>query len=566
MKRKPLLFVFLSSVWFILNIVQALFTEIGNDEAYYWVYSQNLDWGYFDHPPLIALIIKCGTMLFGQTTFGVRFFVTLSQFLFLWILFKLVNIPRTTQNIILFFIISFSVVMLQAYGFVATPDVPLLLFTALFLWSFKYYADTDYSWQGALWLSVCMAALMYSKYHGALIIFFVLLSDLKLFRKKSFYLSVLFAMVLFLPHILWQINHAFPSLQYHLVDRSKPFKWFNFVDFALNQFPVFNPFTLPAAIYVIFHRKNRSPFERSLKFLFVGFILFFTFWNFKSRVEPHWTIAAAIPMIILMVREASQNIKLKRYVTRIMAPSLLLLILMRFFLIFDILPIPTEWHGDKQRVADLKTYAKDRPVVYLRGFQMPSKYRFYTANSSGDASCVGVLNYRHTQYDFWRFDEAYWDKAVVINLRGDTPAENLVRINKNDFYLLPVEHYQPYKRLKVKPASKGSIALKTGQHASLPITIENPYDKTFHINHPEMPLQIYLVTDVKIDGKWQQKAIKVSARFDKEQIVAKETVGAEIGFTVPGFLTGTHHLLFAAGTPLLYPASLEKPIEIDFQK
>src|SRR5690554_2716678 len=66
------IFILLIFAWFLINIIQSLFTEIGNDEAYYWVYSQYPDWGYFDHPPMIALVIKIGTLLAGNTLIGVN--------------------------------------------------------------------------------------------------------------------------------------------------------------------------------------------------------------------------------------------------------------------------------------------------------------------------------------------------------------------------------------------------------------------------------------------------------------------------------------------------------------
>jgi len=180
------LFFLLLFVWFLLNVVQSLFTEIGNDEAYYWTYAQQLDWGYFDHPPMVALVVKAGTLLAGNATLGVRLFVMLMQVLFLVILFRLTQVERSRQNIGLFFVVAFSVVMLQAYGFIATPDAPLLFFTVLFLWSYSYFLHTDYSPKGALLMAFCMAGLMYSKYHGALVILFVILSNLKLFRKPAF--------------------------------------------------------------------------------------------------------------------------------------------------------------------------------------------------------------------------------------------------------------------------------------------------------------------------------------------------------------------------------------------
>ena len=50
--------------WLLVNLVQAAGTELLHDEAYYWVYSHYPDWGYFDHPPMIALLIKAGYAIF----------------------------------------------------------------------------------------------------------------------------------------------------------------------------------------------------------------------------------------------------------------------------------------------------------------------------------------------------------------------------------------------------------------------------------------------------------------------------------------------------------------------
>src|SRR5678809_699956 len=35
--------------------------EFGNDEVYYWTYSQHLQWNYFDHPPMVGLLIRLTT-------------------------------------------------------------------------------------------------------------------------------------------------------------------------------------------------------------------------------------------------------------------------------------------------------------------------------------------------------------------------------------------------------------------------------------------------------------------------------------------------------------------------
>ena len=55
-----------------LRLVGAAWTPLTFDEAYYWTWSQHLSPGYYDHPPGVALVIRLGTMIAGNTEFGVR--------------------------------------------------------------------------------------------------------------------------------------------------------------------------------------------------------------------------------------------------------------------------------------------------------------------------------------------------------------------------------------------------------------------------------------------------------------------------------------------------------------
>src|SRR5437899_10971482 len=55
-----------------LRLVAAAFTPITFDEAYYWMWSKHLAGGYYDHPPMVALVIRLGTLIAGDTEFCVR--------------------------------------------------------------------------------------------------------------------------------------------------------------------------------------------------------------------------------------------------------------------------------------------------------------------------------------------------------------------------------------------------------------------------------------------------------------------------------------------------------------
>ena len=42
------------------------------EEAYYWMWSRDPDLCYFDHPPLIAWMMRISTVIFGHSVFAVR--------------------------------------------------------------------------------------------------------------------------------------------------------------------------------------------------------------------------------------------------------------------------------------------------------------------------------------------------------------------------------------------------------------------------------------------------------------------------------------------------------------
>src|SRR5258708_26520602 len=55
-----------------LRLVAAAWTPLTFDEAYYWMWSKHLAGGYYDHPPMVAAVIRLGTMIARDTELGVR--------------------------------------------------------------------------------------------------------------------------------------------------------------------------------------------------------------------------------------------------------------------------------------------------------------------------------------------------------------------------------------------------------------------------------------------------------------------------------------------------------------
>ena len=124
-------------LWLLLGLIQSGLTELQDDEAYYWVYSRFLDWGYFDHPPMIAVLIKMGYAIFPNEI-GVRLVPLLLNILSLVLIDKLID----KKNSFLFYSIALSIVVLQLMGFIAVPDTPLIFFTALFFLCYKRFTQS----------------------------------------------------------------------------------------------------------------------------------------------------------------------------------------------------------------------------------------------------------------------------------------------------------------------------------------------------------------------------------------------------------------------------------------
>ena len=147
-----------------------------------------------------------------------------------------------------FFAVAASLVMFSVYGFITTPDAPLLFFTALFFYLYKLYLHKP-TWVLASALGVTIAAMSYSKYMAVLVVGFVLLSNLKLLKDRRMWVAILLAAVLFVPHILWQVRNGFPSFQYHLLDRNEGFHLLSLLEYLPNQLAVFNPVCFCLVLY-----------------------------------------------------------------------------------------------------------------------------------------------------------------------------------------------------------------------------------------------------------------------------------------------------------------------------
>ena len=531
----PPLFLGLLLLWALINITQASLTEITHDEAYYWMYSRFMDWGYFDHPPMIALFIKIGIWLMPGEP-GVRLLTIIAQIGTLTILWHLIeNREANRNNILLFFGLAASVVMFEVYGFVATPDSPLLLFSALFLLAYKRFIarqDTP----ALLWLAFSMAAMMYSKYHGILVILFVMASNPRLILLYRFWLAGIIAIMLFMPHILWQIDHDYPSLRYHLIARSRPANLRHVLEYLPNQLVSFNPFFLGLGMYAMFKTKAADLFERALYFIVFGFLLFFLVTTLRGHVEPHWTITAALPMIILLHRRISSHPEWLKYTRWVLFPTLLILLLIRVALIIDFLPIHLKFQGEKAWHTHLASIAGDTPVIFRNSYQLPSVYTFYTGHP---AHSLNGVYYRHTQYDIWPFEQDLFGKPVLlVTNRNDPLATPYIFPDGKPVYLHRTEHFFAVQKLQITYELASGTRMRAGDTLHLKAELYNPYPYAIPFDVPYFPVTFHTMfvksgNDMTVSSAWTTPVVRL--------LKPGERIPLTISFEVPDICTRTYN-------------------------
>lgn len=188
------------------------------EEAYYWNYAQHLDFGYLDHPPMVAFLIKISTTLFGTNEFALHLPALICWMITVFFCVKLTNLVNRNASMYVIFLLS-VLPFFFLESLVITPDQPMLvcwsgalysLYRALVLNEAKYWYVTG----------VFIGLGMLSKYSivllgPATIIYLLLVPSARfLFLRKEPYLCALIAALLFTPVIYWNATHHWASFAF----------------------------------------------------------------------------------------------------------------------------------------------------------------------------------------------------------------------------------------------------------------------------------------------------------------------------------------------------------------
>jgi hypothetical protein len=319
-----------------LRLVYAGMVQLLPDEATYWVWSRHLAASYFDHPPMVAYIIRAGTYLLGHNELGVRFMaVLLSTGSILVMLAIARRLFRDERAVLWVGLLWLTSPLLAGIGLIITPDTPLIFFSICALAFAIGAVDPQNPSPFLSWLlfGVFCGLGLLSKYTAILLpgaVFLALLTSptgRNHLRQPGIYVAALIALVIFSPVIWWNATHHWASFAFQLrhgteidPDAEVPISTTarilrRFIDagtYIGGQAGAWTPvlFIISIIVLVVFWRRYRQLSDVDRVLLWTGTVplVFFGLMYIKSHHgEANWPAFSYFPISLLLVRWMSET-------------------------------------------------------------------------------------------------------------------------------------------------------------------------------------------------------------------------------------------------------------------
>jgi 4-amino-4-deoxy-L-arabinose transferase-like glycosyltransferase len=427
----------------LLRLVYGALLPLFPDETYYWDWSRRLAFGYFDHPPMLAWLIRAGTTLFGDTAFGVRCFTILAGG------GCAMGIAQSARSLggdaaARLAAIVFAVMPLSAAGGVlATPDMPMLcavswcIYAVLRAVGLPANADHDdppadpaVSLRWWVVAGVCIGLAMQSKYTSVLVpagvaIAFLVHGKLQnRLGQPGPYAAVAIASLIVLPMLAWNFVNDWISFRFQLghglgtpkggalgaVNRE--------LEMIGGQLGLVSPILFFFVLRAIRNglRYSEEGFRVVLAVASLVPLAFFAYSATRSRVEANWPALAWIPATALLASDLPHSPRMRAWLGRGVALAAVLAAVIYVQVLVPILPLPAA--RDPVAAAfgwDLvaNTVARKRLAVQQADPAAPGAAVYVAAERYQDASEIAfhlddhphvyALNLigRANQYDLW---------------------------------------------------------------------------------------------------------------------------------------------------------------------
>jgi hypothetical protein len=294
------------------------------NEAYYFLYARNLDWGYFDHPPMVGAVAAVGLRLtrwlwpvFGMRVGFIAMFAGST-----WLMARLTARSFGDRaGVMAALALNVTVFFGLVVGTMAGPDGPLLFFWLLTLERLGVALETPERispWVGA---GFALGAAMLSKYYAVLLpagfVLYLILkpSARRCLRTPGPYLAIVESLAVFCPVIGWNATHGWASFAFqgHRVGGFQGFQIAMLVEALVGQILYLTPWIWVGCVAVMVRLIRRRPGDWSETEAFLAcqavpaIALFLGVATFQ-RIMPHWPLIGFVALMPLLGKHWSERL------------------------------------------------------------------------------------------------------------------------------------------------------------------------------------------------------------------------------------------------------------------
>jgi 4-amino-4-deoxy-L-arabinose transferase-like glycosyltransferase len=394
--------------------------ELYADEAYYWTWSLRPDWGYFDHPPMVAWLAGLSSHLLPGEP-GVRLLFVLCGGGAVLFAGLLAGELAGSRAAVLGGVFAAAAPMLTITGALALPDAPQELFFTSAAWCLVR--------RKRMWLvgGLAWGLALLSKYPTVLLgpaVGLVALLDREVrdeLRTIRPWLGGVLALLLFSPCILWNARHQYVSFRFQLEHGfGHGASWESFTESILAVFAGVGVLPLPLAI--AWFVRDRSSRTRLLAAIALLPLLVVVSSAARSRVEANWSAVVFPALCAAAGAETSRwSLRWSRVPAGLCA-GLCLLATVIFsrevrsphLLSPHSVPV-SRFHGWKEAVPQIVAAAQGATFAYAATYQEAGELAYY-----GGWRRFGETYRRPSQFNLWGQEEKPRPQESIVAI-GESP-------------------------------------------------------------------------------------------------------------------------------------------------
>lgn len=364
----------------LFRLILLPFMGLMPQDAYYYLYGQNLSLSYFDHPGMIGYILRIFTSVLGQSVFVVKFADFVITSLTIVSFYQLASYFLSEHKRQRALILISSTIFVSILSFNSTPDVPLLLFWTLSLICLYKAIFEEKKWFWVL-AGIAMGCAFNSKYTALLLqiglIGLLIFSNKhrKLFFSPWFWSAILLSFAVSFPVLYWNYQNEFASFAFQSSERTSAISEFNI--YPKNFFGAIGHqmFLLMPVLFLVMITFTYKYLKRALlkfkipqaKTLFLLAFFIPTFVGFFSLTPIYWVkLNWMMPSYITGIILAGMYIDKKLLKTQLVI-SIVFHVLFSLQILYYIVPIKSDdtWVGWEELALAIEKMQDKYPNTFV---------------------------------------------------------------------------------------------------------------------------------------------------------------------------------------------------------